>query len=391
MKGDYYSVLGVSPTSEDVVIRAAYRAMMRRYHPDADPSEEATERARLINAAYAVLSDPEQRRRYDGTLAARGLIKLDPQRKSRGVRVTPAGVAVLALVTAAAAAFALSPPLEDLPGTGSLLGGPAAGHAAGERAQPRPVEQGSAETDCSTEAAKGLIKAELFNRAARLSGSDPEFLTPVADRSLVRIDLAEAKGGQGAGTVSCGGWLAIDLPTDVAVEGGRRNLNAEIIYALIPAGSRGFRLTALAGANGLIKSLATLGQAPDAEVSAGWPNDAGTVENAQPPNAAPKPSPDRQAAAMPQPAVSATRSPRRMATVRQTVSASGNVAALDKHVDLFMAQSLARADAEKQATLAKNERRFRKRREACRSEACLTSAYVAEMRAVSEIMAGQRP
>ena len=80
-----------------------------------------------------------------------------------------------------------------------------------------------------------------------------------------------------------------------------------------------------------------------------------------------------------------------MATVRQTVSASGNVAALDKHVDLFMAQSLARADAEKQATLAKNERRFRKRREACRSEACLTSAYVAEMRAVSEIMAGQRP
>ena len=45
------------------MIRAAYRALMRRYHPDTDRSAEASERARVINAAYAVLSDPDQRRR----------------------------------------------------------------------------------------------------------------------------------------------------------------------------------------------------------------------------------------------------------------------------------------------------------------------------------------
>ena len=38
VKKDHYSVLGVTPASEDVVIRAAYHALMRRYHPDADPT-----------------------------------------------------------------------------------------------------------------------------------------------------------------------------------------------------------------------------------------------------------------------------------------------------------------------------------------------------------------
>ncbi len=47
------------------MIQAAYRALMRRYHPDADPSVEAAERAQAVNAAYAVLGDPDKRARYD--------------------------------------------------------------------------------------------------------------------------------------------------------------------------------------------------------------------------------------------------------------------------------------------------------------------------------------
>jgi hypothetical protein len=62
---DHYDTLGLSPTSEDVVIRAAYRALIRRYHPDGNASAEATARARAINAAYAVLIDPEKRAEYD--------------------------------------------------------------------------------------------------------------------------------------------------------------------------------------------------------------------------------------------------------------------------------------------------------------------------------------
>ena len=400
MQGDYYAVLGVSPASEDVVIRAAYRALMRRYHPDADRSSEATERARLINAAYAVLSDPEQRRRYDGTLAARGLIKLDPQpRAGAGVRVTPAGVAFLALATAAAAAFALAPAFESLPDVNQLLNGGARSPIAAERAMKPSRAMETAKDGCSTDAAKGLIKAELFDRASRLRGSDPSILSPVADRSLVRIDLAEAKGGGGTGTVSCGGWLALDLPTDVAVEGGRRNLNAEIIYALVPAGSAGLRLTALSGVNGLAQSLATLGRSTEAEPepkpepSFDLPEEP-VMAPVQHPSAEPRRVVPAVIASPPhvrrQPAVTPPKRPMPRLPERTSPASapapSRNIAALDKHLALFMAQSVARADATKKSELAASDDRFRKRRDACRTEACQTAAYVGQIRTVSSIM-----
>lgn len=70
MTPDYYATLGLSPASEDVVIHAAYRALIRRYHPDGNASAAAAARARAINAAYAVLSDPAKRADYDEIRAA---------------------------------------------------------------------------------------------------------------------------------------------------------------------------------------------------------------------------------------------------------------------------------------------------------------------------------
>jgi hypothetical protein len=64
---DYYAILGVAPNSEQIVIQAAYRALMRRYHPDTNASPDAAARAQAINEAYAVLSDPDRRARYDRT------------------------------------------------------------------------------------------------------------------------------------------------------------------------------------------------------------------------------------------------------------------------------------------------------------------------------------
>ena len=121
---DHYGVLGVSPTSEDVVIRAAYRALMRRYHPDADPSSEASQRAQAINAAYSVLSDPEKRARYDGSLAAQGLIKPDlPHRAGLARRLVPGPAAFIGLAALAATAtmLVISPPIGVLPGDGLPL------------------------------------------------------------------------------------------------------------------------------------------------------------------------------------------------------------------------------------------------------------------------------
>ncbi len=62
---NYYQVLGLIPDAEPAVIRAAYRALVAIYHPDKNGGHDSRKRIRDINAAYEVLSDPEQRRQYD--------------------------------------------------------------------------------------------------------------------------------------------------------------------------------------------------------------------------------------------------------------------------------------------------------------------------------------
>jgi hypothetical protein len=63
---DYYDILEVSPLASPETIRAAYKSLMQRYHPDRHPSRASAEtQAKRINAAYAVLSDADQRARYD--------------------------------------------------------------------------------------------------------------------------------------------------------------------------------------------------------------------------------------------------------------------------------------------------------------------------------------
>jgi DnaJ-class molecular chaperone len=60
---DYYAILGVLPSADEVVIRAAYRALSQKYHPDRWSGEraEATRRMQQLNQAYEVLSNSERR------------------------------------------------------------------------------------------------------------------------------------------------------------------------------------------------------------------------------------------------------------------------------------------------------------------------------------------
>lgn len=81
-----YEILEVSPKARAAVIRAAYRCLVRDDHPDRNPGDAAAAaRTTQINRAYAVLSDPEQRARYDkamgfGNIDRRGAAAAEPRK-----------------------------------------------------------------------------------------------------------------------------------------------------------------------------------------------------------------------------------------------------------------------------------------------------------------------
>ena len=64
---DYYFILGIHPSADDEAIKAVYRALSKKYHPDTSKidAEEAAKKIRDINEAYAILSEKSLREDYD--------------------------------------------------------------------------------------------------------------------------------------------------------------------------------------------------------------------------------------------------------------------------------------------------------------------------------------
>lgn len=63
---DYYKILGVAKTATEKEIKAAYRKLARKHHPDINPDNKDAElKFKEINEANEVLSDPEKRSKYD--------------------------------------------------------------------------------------------------------------------------------------------------------------------------------------------------------------------------------------------------------------------------------------------------------------------------------------
>ena len=113
--GDHYRVLGISRHATTPEIRRAYRRLARQHHPDQNSRPDGAERFRALAEAYAVLSDPARRARYDHAVKPqpisprpahvpmRGVLELSPYEAQLATRgrltfTTPQGF-VIALPT----------------------------------------------------------------------------------------------------------------------------------------------------------------------------------------------------------------------------------------------------------------------------------------------------
>ena len=65
-KRDFYEVLGISKGASEDEIKKAYRACVKKYHPDLHPDDkECEEKMKEVNEAYEILSDPDKKSKYD--------------------------------------------------------------------------------------------------------------------------------------------------------------------------------------------------------------------------------------------------------------------------------------------------------------------------------------
>ena len=106
---NHYATLGVAQDAEALVIRAAYKALSQRYHPDKyPPLERAAAHRRMseINEAFDVLGDPVRRQAYDeqhpgvtspeGPMAGTTTAGVSPS----GKHLVPLGIALLTVLVA---------------------------------------------------------------------------------------------------------------------------------------------------------------------------------------------------------------------------------------------------------------------------------------------------
>ena len=221
---DYYKVLGVAKSATQKEIKAAYRKLARKHHPDFNPGKKDSEaRFKEINEAYEVLGDTEKRRRYDELGAnwddfrGRGPAPGPGWPGGGGVRVEYEDVG------GGFSDFFRTFFGGSVPGAGR---GGAAGRA-GRGANPFPGGFGISEEDlfqgaADAEAEVELTLAEVLNgatREVRVGGDEKrvEVKIPPGVREGSRVRVA-GRGGRGPGNRRGDLYLRVRIAPDPAFE-----------------------------------------------------------------------------------------------------------------------------------------------------------------------------
>jgi DnaJ-class molecular chaperone len=198
---DPYNILGVRRGDSDETIRKAYRKLAKRHHPDLNPGKpEAAERFKVINAANAVLSDPDKRARFDrGEIDAAGNEKPPERPQYRDFGGGGAGAAPLG-GGRYGAAHGMSPEeLEELFG-GAFPGGFGGGFGGGTfRARGADVQYGL--TVDFLDAANGAVRRLTLPEGRTLDVTIPPGLR---DGHVLRL---KGQGRPGRGEAPAGDAL----------------------------------------------------------------------------------------------------------------------------------------------------------------------------------------
>jgi hypothetical protein len=382
---DHYASLGVARSSKAAVIRAAYLALMRRYHPDRNPDPQAAERVRSLTAAYAVLGDETKRRAYDRTseIAGNDRPATRPHHRRAGrlaFAVTTMSMAVLIWIVSNQL-----PPRMDAPLA------PSASAALVGSAPPPQV-------DCAFADAGELVRNELIRRVSILRGGKRPTPGGWANSIYVRTSPALSV-RPNAHFAECIAALSVAVPADVVMTNGAMNNEASALvgdadFSIVGDGAR-LSLIEFTPDARLIAGLASLQRLPDAAVAEPAPGVATSPAlrdaSGPPPIVATVKSP-APATALPKAAVAARMRPDPpRGGMAKEQSAARNLIALDQQLALFERQSFAAGDSRKRDQLRRGHDRFEASRARCATPACDQRLVLMRTREIAAIMASRPP
>jgi len=250
----------------------------------------------------------------------------------------------------------------------------------------------SREKLCANSTTYGLIKRELFHRAAQLRGSDQAAYDRLTSFAVVRMEnpVMESEDSS-TGAVNCSGSLSLDLPPGVAVVGGRRSLMSDVDYTIQPAADGSGNVVLLRNADAIITPLATLAKVGEpAPAPAATPDENAVAPEHLEPNVAESESAAKQVgpqtnfAGRPSYDCAAARSKGEIA-----VCSDSGLSALDVNMATQYRRALSSASPEQRALLQSTRDRFLGYRDRCPNRQCIADSYVGRMREIRDIMEGR--